>query len=254
MMPNAPPAPPMPPPMAPPKKSKLPVLIVVFGLLAVIFIGVSMATPWYNIKYEMSAMGISASTEINMDFQGTTVKTPTGDQTTKWADAKGADKTKGVYGTAQIMDILGLVMCILLLVGGVLLMMGPQKKMLALIFGLLAFIFAMLGPVLFMAQHPGAMKDDGWNTGALTGSEGNATDWGPQASFSGSKEDSAGGLFTIKVTWGPALGWIMALMGFIFALLGFILVLLVKKPSAMPAGAAPLPPPPMGQPPAPPYP
>ena len=201
---------PMPPPVE--QKSKLPMLIAVFAVLGVVFMGMSLIMPWYNVKSSMLGVDV----EANYDFQGVTSKAGGMSVSQKWSDAKGVDKTKGVYSLTQIMVILGLVMCVLLLIGGLMLRKGPGKKSLAMVFGVLALVFAMLGPVLFMVQHPGAVKSDSGT--AVTGK-------GPWDSFTGSENN---------VTWGPGIGWIMGLLGFIFALLGFILVLRVKKPAATP--------------------
>jgi len=220
-MPMPPPPPPMAPPPPPAKKSKLPLLVTVFAVLGVVFMGISLAMPWYVVKTE--ATGGIGTIEGTYSFSGIDSKIDIAGQSlsnhTAWGDVKNADKTKGLYSLTQIMVILGLVMCILLLVGGVMLMKGPDKKKLAVLFGVLALVFSLLAPVLFMAMHPGALKED---SKAASGSEPTA---GPPTSFTGSMDSILG-----KVTWGPGTGWIMGLLGFIFALLGFILVLLVKKP------------------------
>jgi hypothetical protein len=193
-------------------------LVAVFAVLSVVFMGISLALPWYTLK--ASILGQDATT--NLDFSGSTTSAGGASTSQKWSDVKTMDKTKGVYSLTQILVILGLVMCILLLIGSIMLIRGgPSKKMLAMIFGILAFIFAMLGPVMFMVQHPGAYKSD---------SGGTDPGYGPANSFSGSKDVAEVG----TVTWGPGIGWMMALVGFIFALLGFILVLMVKKPAGIP--------------------
>jgi hypothetical protein len=237
-----------------PKKSKVPLLIVVFAVLGLVLVGISLAMPWYSNNYEISGGEFgSGKTEASLTFSGADIKTEmtimgasiSATNHTAWSDMKNSDKVHGVFQLTMIMVIVALVMLILLLVGGVMLMKGPEKKMLAVIFGALAFVFALIGPVMFMAMLPGAMKED-----LKSGSNGiEPTTDGPHKSFTGSTDSSFG-----KQTWGPAIGWIMGLMGFIFALLGFILALMVKKPAAAPMGAppmqgAPMPPPPMQQPP-----
>ena len=202
---------PMPPPLE--NRSKIPILIAVFAVLGVVFMGMSLITPWYDVK--ASVFGIDL--ESSNDFSGTTVKMANISVTQKWSDQKNVDKTRGVYSLTQIMVILGLVMCVLLLIGGLMLRKGPGKRTLAMTFGVLALLFALLGPLMFMVQHPGAMKSDLGSAGSTTS--------GPQNSFMGSESG---------ISWGPGIGWIMGLMGFIFALIGFILVLLVKKAGPIP--------------------
>jgi len=241
MMPPAPPAPFMPPTMMPPKKSKMPLLIVIFAVLGLVLVGISLAMPWYSYKIEYSGGEIAsgkveqlytfsgADSKFDMTMLGQTISST---NHTAWSDMKNVDKTKGVYQLTMVMVILALVMLILLLVGGIMLMKGPEKKMLAVIFGVLAFVFALIGPVMFMAMLPGATNDD--MKDASSGIT-NSTSDGPHKSFTGSTDSSLG-----KLSWGPGIGWIMGLMGFIFALLGFILVIMVKKPAAAPMGALPM--------------
>jgi preprotein translocase subunit SecG/multisubunit Na+/H+ antiporter MnhG subunit len=221
------PPPPMPPPPAAAKKSKLPLLVTIFAVLGVVFMGMSLIMPWYSVKYDMSGVGTSegtysfsgVDTKVDITMAGQKISSS---NHTAWGDMNNVDKTKSLYGTTQLLVILGLVMCILLLVGGVMLMKGPEKKMLVTIFGVLALVFTLLAPVVLMAMHPGAVKED---TKSASGTD--PTGNGPFASFTGSTDSTLMG----KMTWGPAIGWIMALLGFIFALLGFVLVLLVKKPA-----------------------
>ncbi len=199
---NAPSAPAMPEAS---KKPILPVLVVVFALLGVIMPGASLAMTWYTTKVEGGPSPFTADENFNgYDTDG---------NMTVWSDMKGVDNSHAMYVQVQMLVLLGIVMSILLLAGGVMLMRGPKRKMVVAVLGILAIVFSMLGPVLFMARHAPAWASDA----------GSSSGEGPQSSFSGST-----GVGGVKSTWGPSIGWDVALLGFVFTLLGAITVFALK--------------------------
>ena len=204
---NAPSAPAMPQGQ---KKSMMPMLVMVFALLGVIMLGASLTMTWYTTKVEAKVVeGASASYTADENFKGYN----TDGKVTTWAEMKGVDNSKAMYSNVYMLLILGVVMSILLVIGGAMLMMKPRLKMVVAILGILALVFSMLGPVMFMTQHQVAWKSDAPNS----------TGDGPWSSFSGSTDASGA-----KYSWGPSMGWTVALVGFIFTLLGAVLVFLVK--------------------------
>jgi hypothetical protein len=217
-----------------PRKPKLGIVVAVFAILSVIFMGISLGMPWYSHTAKSEAMGISFETEQLYKFEGIEMENPLTDEveTVSWDDEDlgNTTNTKNVYQTTQILVILGLVMGILLLIGGILAFAGKGKK-LAVLFGLLAFLFCLLAPVLFMFMHPGAVDED----------IGEDIDFGPQKSFIGSRSETEGEgefSFSVEENWGPGTGWFMAMVGFVFAIVGFGLALRLPKPVG-----APMPPP-----------
>jgi amino acid transporter len=198
-----PPAPPPPPPMT--GKSKIPLLVIVFAILAVIFMGISLALPWYQYTYD-------GEWTTHESFGGLTFNLDGKEETESWDDLEGVDATKNLYNITMILTILGLIFAILLLIGAALTIKGKGRNI-AVTFGLLTFIFCLLSPIVFLAMHPGALDED-WDTD---------DDTGAHKSFMGSEEKSG---------WGPGIGWILAFIGFIFAILGFMFALKLPKPAA----------------------
>jgi len=199
---NAPSAPAMPQGQ---KKSMMPMLVMVFALLGVIMLGASLTMTWYTTKVD----GGEGAYEAKEDFKGY----DTNGKRDNWADLKGVDNSKALYSNVYMLLILGVVMSVLLVIGGAMLMMKPKMKMMVAILGILALVFSMLGPVMFMTQHQVAWKADAPNS----------TGDGPWSSFSGSTSVSGA-----NYSWGPSMGWTVALVGFIFTLLGAIFVFTVK--------------------------
>ncbi len=95
----------------------------------------------------------------------------------------------------------------------------PNLRRGAVICGVLAFILAIAGPAALAIAQPGALASD--SHGAFQ--YGANTSAGPTNSFVGSV-DTGGG----TISWGPAIGFYLALLGGIIAIIGAILVLTAR--------------------------
>jgi hypothetical protein len=199
---------PLPGPYGPPKAKKplLPMIVLIFAIICIIMLVISLALPWYSVKSK------SGNAETLLTFGGIE-SSNNGDSSTSW-DKTPYDNLKNLYQATQVLVILSLVIGILFLVGTILAMMGKSNRF-ALIFGLLTIIVCLLAPIIFLAIHPGAVKDD---MGTQTGGD-------VHESFIGSDD---------TYSWGPGLGWIFCIIAFIFALIGFVLAFRLPTPDTGP--------------------
>jgi len=232
---------------------KRPLAAMVLAIVAVVMICISLATPWYLLKMDMSmdsGLGTSASVVVDskydfegvkatvaMDFMGMAISQTC---STSWdsENMKNNTATKSVFKTTQVMDILATVTTILLLAGSVLIILQPGRKMLAVIFGMAAIIMCLLGPLYFAAFMPAAQKSDQGNsletTSLIPGMSNFTTGDGPWKSFSGSSNtpvNTSGVDVPIKMSWGPDLGWYLGWVGFAMTVAAFALVLTTKRQS-----------------------
>ncbi len=126
---------------------------------------------------------------------------------------------------------------ILGLIGGIIGLMSrgnPRRTTPAFALAVVAMILAIAAVGVFAVALPGAVSSD---TPGHTGS-------GPWSSFFGSSNGTSFGLpGSGTVTWGPAIGWYLALAGFVVMLVGIILILRYRTdppapaPTTMPAPA-----------------
>jgi len=226
-------------------------LVMIFALLAVIFMGISIAVPWYTMTVEskIDFMGVSQSSSTDSSywlFQGDTYNNEGKKETKPFSDKAfdEADMVKSTSTMSMVFTILGLVFAILVMLFAMMTKKKGGRSILLLIFALLAFIFCMLGPVLYAATLPGAIKAD--TEAQDCGGEKCKCDQDYCTSFSGTKKADLGGMGSMTFTWGPGMGWIMALVGFIMALLAFVFVFKIPKapkpaPTMAPAPGAPAP-------------
>ncbi len=90
--------------------------------------------------------------------------------------------------------------------------------------GIVAMVLAVAVPVLFAVLLPTAISDD---LPQETGS-------GPWSSFMGSHTTNLVDI-SVKLTWGPAIGWYLSFVAFVVLLVGAIVLILARKGPASPA-------------------
>ncbi len=205
------------------KKPIIPILVVIFAILSLIFMGISLILPWYHDILEVE----DESLKMEYSFEGINGKDSVSglEISFSWDDefAENYKATRNVYNTSRLIVIVGLILGIFLLIGAIIALLKRGKKA-AMIFGLLAFIVCLLAPIIFMLWHPGALAED------FPPDEDSEVPEGPNKTFIGSREIEALGA-TGKEYWGPSTGWYLAIVGAIFALLGFIFTIALPKPS-----------------------
>jgi hypothetical protein len=197
------------------KRSAVPIVMLIFAILAMILLIASLFMPWY-----ISSIGTGAeSMDTTYSFDGLDIDNPFTGETehVAWDDelAEPLEATSGLYDMTQILVLVGAVMCILMLIGSIISMKGRWKAI-AVIFGLLAFISCLAAPIYFYSEHPDALISD---------QESDLED-GPHVSFMGSATEET---FDLVYSWGPGMGWFLAIGGIVFSLLGFIASLAIPK-------------------------
>jgi uncharacterized membrane protein len=203
-------------------------------IVSLVLIGISLVMPWYTIKMEAGAMGVSTEADINyyLDHAESNVLETT--ETINYDDEgiKDAASTN-VFKTTQIMVFLGLIGCILGLVGAALVMTDKMNSKVGAMLVLVAFILALLAPIYIMVALPGAYQEE-------VDEAGGSVEFLPEGmgkSFFGSEESSTdvGGFdMTTKYSWGGGTGWIFALIAFILLLVALLMVA-GSKPAIAPA-------------------
>jgi hypothetical protein len=224
---------------------------MVLAIVGVVMLCLSLATPWYFLKMDMSmnsGLGMSASVEVDskydfggvkatvaMDFMGMAVSQTC---STSWDsdNLKNNTATKNVFKTTQVMDMLAAVTAVLLLVGSALIIVRPGQRMLALLFGVVAVMMCLLGPLYFAASMPAAQKSDQGNSlsaaGLVPGMSNFTNGDGPWNSFSGSSStpvNTSGVDVPINMSWGPDLGWYLGWVGLAMTVAAFAVVLSTKR-------------------------
>jgi hypothetical protein len=233
---------------------KRPIIATVLAIVGVVVLLISLATPWYDLKFDMSVdsgFGISSSVNVDAkyDFGGAKATVSANmmgmsmSQTcsTSWESdqMKNNTATKGVFKTTQLLDVLATVTTVLLLAGSAITIIRPGRKQVAVIFGLVAVIMCLVGPTYFAAQLPASQKSDqgdALSAASIIPGLGNFTSGdGPWKSFSGSTStsiNSSGTDVPIKMSWGPDSGWYLGWMGFAFSVAALAIVFTTKKSSA----------------------
>ncbi len=213
------------------KRSMVPVVVIVFAILAIAMMGAAYTMPWYKMEAEASSTPVG-DTDVEGNFYLTeyevkdNINNITISVTWDKAEEKEMDveNTAGLYKIIQALTIISMLMCIILILAAILALFKGMKKI-AVLFGCLAFIICLITPIYFMMQHPNALTAD-----TDTDSDDEPED-GPETSFMGATEPDPDDPYLTKLSWGPAMGWYLAIVGCIFALLAFITTLAIPKPA-----------------------
>jgi hypothetical protein len=215
---------------------------IVLAIILMIILIASMTLVWwtYSMNMDVSSGGFSVSMEANIDMkldegsydmkvEGLGIEQNQGES----LDLTGEEEEVGE--TTRLLLILGVIMlCILILL--LVIMVGTRRNPgmsrntrtfgnFALIFALLALIFMLIAPVYYMTAWPEAVKNDMEESSQDEGDEveqmmGEVFD----GSFIGSETTDIMGM-EVKSSWGPEIGWILAIIGMI---MGIVLLILVK--------------------------
>ncbi|MCI4340420.1 MAG: hypothetical protein L3J73_04045 [Thermoplasmata archaeon] len=187
------------------------VLMIVGAVLLVSTIFLS----WYTLS--VSFNGQSGSIDLHPDNQ--IVLTEAGVTVTESFSSSmtGLNSTGMLYTAVEGLMIGG---GILGFIGAILgFMLGPRPNLRwgAILCGILAFALGIIGPVALALAQPGTLSSD--SHGSFFG--GGTSGTGPTSSFFGSA--TVGGA---SETWGPAIGFYLAIVAAVIALVGAILVMM----------------------------
>jgi len=235
----------------------LPLIVVI---VAMVFFIVACVTPWYTVNSKSSggAEGYSYTSEYTsqMDSQGMTSTgkstssfggTSSHSETRSWANYtenykdrnNGASpKLPSLYTADLALSVAALVLAILAMV---LLLMKKSQKLLAVIL-VVGGVLGIVAIAILAGLQPGYIRDDSHYTDIPKD--------GPASSFMGTNNTGSGG-FTQNYSWGPGIGWYMALVGSIMMFVA-VAILFLRKPKQQPVYPQPYPAPaqPYQQPPA----
>ncbi|MGC2035954.1 MAG: hypothetical protein WA761_11020 [Thermoplasmata archaeon] len=183
-------------------------------LLASVFLG------WYVTTFSGSNDGVSVSESatfvpgqtVTYSFSCSgSVACPASNQTTY--SNLGLNQTGKLYLTTQILLILGF---ILGFIGAIVLFVARAgfraRRSIGMALVVLGLIVAIATPMMLLALQPNALHTDSFTTGANSTSS-------PATSFFGSCSGSTCGLsgnaFNASETWGPGIGWYLAIVAFV---------------------------------------
>jgi hypothetical protein len=155
------------------------------------------------------------------------------------------NNTGNIAEAGYFMMIVGFILGLVGAIAGFMSRSNPRRAGMAIALAIVAMILAVAAVGLFAALLPGAIGND---TPGHSGT-------GPWSSFWGSGNGTLYGFSGASWTWGPGIGWYLALVGFVILLIGVIILFMGRKdvepmpettpePSAAPSGAPPATPPP----------
>jgi hypothetical protein len=209
----------------------------VLVLIAAILMIVSLFTAWYVYTASESVDGSTVKTTSSAfpaysNSQNGSLQTScTGSSfcgsTTGTSYSNAHQNNTGNLAVAAWYLVLG---AFILGILGAILAIGARSKQSwvtpAIALTIIAFLLALAAPVMYAAALPGAVTKDYQAQGVSTNGS------GPWSSFSGSSSSGP-----LSLTWGPGIGWILAIVGFVLFLIGALLLWRARKaPPAAPMG------------------
>ncbi len=188
-----------------PKKA---IAAMILGIIIVILLFIAGATPWYSITSENSS-------QLKWDWtlSDVTYEYESGEIDTDLEDIQGAD-FEDVAGLTGLLMLLGtLIMIIVIVLIGIIISlyymrMHRYNRMfgnLALLFTFIALIFVLIAPIYYMVAWTDEMENYGY--------------FDYIDSFIGSESQG-----DYETTWGPGIGWILAIVCIILILITMIIV------------------------------
>jgi len=213
-------------------------VVVLVGALLLI---VSAFTPWYMEQFSGHGITVTANAYPGIPSSNGTIQyscsgLPTGakclDQTS-YTNAR-LNNTGNLAEAGFFLAIGGFVLALLGAVLGFMSRSNPRRAGSAFALSLVAMLIAIAAVGMFAAALPGAQAND---TPGHTGS-------GPWSSFIGSANSTGvfGAPISGNFTWGPGIGWYLALVAFVILLIGAILIFRSRRdpepaPATVPAPA-----------------
>jgi len=215
-----------PPPAAPPQPPKkngwiAPFIVLVVG---VVLLGTTIGFGWYSISESYATRGDSYNGSLNTNLfycttTSFTMNNSTGSYSTSATTCGSGNSTHTVdlYDTALGLVIAGLAVSVLAAVTTFTRRKSDSKPlMLPFILAIVAGLLALAAPLALLIGLPGAVAAD-TNCGSNC--------QGPASSFSGS--DTVSG---ISMTYGPGIGWYLAVVASVVLIVGaIVLMLYVRK-------------------------
>jgi hypothetical protein len=206
----------------------------IFAILGAILLIASLFVIYYSDTVSASGGGYSFSGEQAYFLNDKMESSFSGSTNTQTYSAAGENNTGNLYNVVTYLTYGGIVLG---LIGAVLAFMGRSGT--ARLVLVLALILAIVGPLILLAEQPAAVSADYKNS---TGSSPSGS--GPWSSFYGSCSNSACGSaagvantsgVSNSQSWGPGLGWYLAIVAFVFFLIGMVMAGGRRMAAATPA-------------------
>jgi len=238
--------------MADTKKRRMVGAIVV--LIGAILLIVAAFTPWYTESFSATVFGSKITINANSypgfpnsngTIQYTCSGLPTGASCLSSTSYQNShlNNTGNIAEAGYFMTIVGFILGLIGAIMGMMSRNNARRAGPAFALAIVAMILALAAFGLFAAALPGAIGSD---TPGHTGT-------GPWSSFFGSTNTTGFGIPVAgTLTWGPAVGWYLAIVAFVVLLIGAFLIMRNRKdpePAAMPAPSTPTTAAPSGTPP-----
>jgi hypothetical protein len=212
-------------------------IVVLIGAILLI---VAAFTPWYAESFKVSFEGYSITITANSypgipSSNGTIQYTCSGlpsaascPSQTSYKDAR-LNNTGNIAEAGYFMAIVGFILGFIGAILGVASRTNPRRAGPAIALAVVAMILAVAAFGLFAALIPGAIGSD---TPGHTGT-------GPWSSFTGSANTTSFGIpIAGTLSWGPSIGWYIAIVAFVILLIGVILLFRYRKDPAEPVPVA----------------
>jgi uncharacterized membrane protein len=225
-------------------------IVVLIGALLLI---VSAFMPWYMEQFSSNGATITSNAYPGIPSSNGTIQfscsgLPSGANCLSQSSYKDShlNNTGNIAEAGYFLAIVGFVLGLVGAILGLMSRNNPRRAGPAMALATVAWIIAIAAVGLFAAALPGAIGND---TPGHSGS-------GPWSSFAGSSTTS--GVFGVPLsgtfTWGPAVGWYLAIAAFVLMLVGAILIMRFRRDAEPAPATAPAPmagtPAPAGAPPA----
>ena len=210
-------------------------ILILIGALVLV---AALLSPWYTVKVtETSAVGSRTTTqnsylgfpEWNGTVQYSCSSNPSCPSTTSYTGSHPPMNNTGALAeTGLFLTVLGFVFAVIGAVLGIASRNNPRRAYGGVGLAVLALIVAILAVGLFYASLPSAIAKD-YPASERFGSA------GPWSTFMGSGTTTTPGV-SISASWGPAMGWYLAIGAFAVLLIGATVLALSRRqpPSPVP--------------------
>lgn len=194
-------------------------------LIALVMIMSSLFMPWYKIEMSVSGLGLStvATIEYYLDHNVTEMKSDfIGDakiETSYSNERLRETKAAQTFKTTQTLVYLGIIGCIFGLIGTVMVMLNKIGRGMGTLLVIIALILSIFAPLYLMFTLPNAFSED-----SLAESE-SSTQSSVEEDFFGSEKYEALGV-SAEISWGPAIGWFLALFAMLLCIPSLFLVII----------------------------
>ncbi|MGA7650182.1 MAG: hypothetical protein WB984_02870 [Thermoplasmata archaeon] len=218
-------------------------IAAVIILVGAVLLIAAVFTPWYTEQFSGNGITVTQNAYLGVPSSNGTIQyTCSGLPAGASCLSETSYKTETANNTGNLMEAVYFIAIAGIILGfiGAIIGLVSRKTGPAMALAVVAMILAVAAVGVFAVALPGAIGNDSPNH---SGS-------GPWSSLFGS---SSSGRFGIQgtLTWGPGVGWYLAIGAFVLLLVGVILVVLFRKdppapvpaanpaPSAMPSASPP---------------